>query len=45
MKIKNTETAEKTSCQNCGMTEKEHKNNPWIGKPGHCTGFKQEVNK
>ena len=26
-------------CPECGMTRTEHDSNPWIGKPGHCSGF------
>lgn len=35
------ETIEKLNppCQDCGMTEAEHKTNPWVGKTGHCSGF------
>ncbi len=30
-------------CKECGMTEEEHKDNKWVGKPGHCSGFVQNA--
>lgn len=32
-------------CQDCGLTEKKHKTNPWIGMPGHCEKFSPKEDK